>query len=67
MIRKVFVYSNQTPEMAEQTINKALEQYQNEKTDVCYELIIESSINIAGHSDVRYTVLIEISDVEFID
>ena len=62
MIRNVFIYSNQTAEMATEKINDALRQYQDEDTDVNYELFIENSAMLGSINMTKYTVLIEISD-----
>ena len=62
MIHNVLIFSNRTDKQAAQDINDALAKYQNEETDVNYELMIEASATIGDLHDTRYTVLIEVSD-----
>lgn len=64
MIHNVLIFSNRTDKQAAQDINDALAKYQDEETDVNYELMIETSATIGNVHDTRYTVLIEISDSE---
>ena len=62
MIHNVLIFSNRTDKQAVQDINDALAKYQDEETDVNYELMIEASATIGDLHDTRYTVLIEVSD-----
>jgi hypothetical protein len=62
MIHNVLIFSNRTDKQAAQDINDALAKYQDEETDVNYELMIEASATIGNLRDTRYTVLIEVSD-----
>lgn len=62
MIHNVLIFSNRTDKQAAQDINDALAKYQDEETDVNYELMIEASATIGDLHDTRYTVLIEVSD-----
>ena len=62
MIHNVLIFSNQDAYHAQERINNALAKYQDEETDVNYELMIETSAGIGTISETRYTVLIEISD-----
>ena len=62
MIHNVLIFSNRTDKQAAQDINDALAKYQDEETDVNYELMIEASATIGDIHDTRYTVLIEVSD-----
>ena len=62
MIHNVLIFSNRTDKQAAQDINDALAKYQDEETDVNYELMIEASATIGDMHDTRYTVLIEVSD-----
>lgn len=62
MIHNVLIFSNRTDKQAAQDINDALAKYQDEETDVNYELMIEASAIIGDLHDTRYTVLIEVSD-----
>lgn len=64
MIHNVLIFSNRTDRQAAQDINDALAKYQDEETDVNYELMIETSATIGSIHDTRYTVLIEVSDAE---
>lgn len=64
MIHNVLIFSNRTDRQAAQDINDALAKYQDEETDVNYELMIETSATIGNIRDTRYTVLIEVSDAE---
>lgn len=62
MIHNVLIFSNQDAYHAQERINNALAKYQDEETDVNYELMIETSAGIGANSETRYTVLIEVSD-----
>lgn len=62
MIHNVLIFSNQDAYHAQERINNALAKYQDEETDVNYELMIETSAGIGTISETRYTVLIEVSD-----
>lgn len=62
MIHNVLIFSNQDAYHAQEKINNAIAKYQDEETDVNYELMIETSAGIGSISDTRYTVLIEVSD-----
>ena len=62
MIHNVLIFSNQDAYHAQEVINNALAKYQDEETDVNYELMIETSAGIGTISETRYTVLIEVSD-----
>ena len=64
MIHNVLIFSNRTDRQAAQDINDALAHYQDDETDVNYELMIETSATIGSIHDTRYTVLIEVSDAE---
>lgn len=62
MIHNVLIFSNQDAYHAQEVINNALNKYQDEETEVNYELMIETSAGIGTISETRYTVLIEVSD-----
>ena len=62
MIHNVIIFSNRTADEASGDINTALVKYQDEETEVNYELMIEQTASIGNLSDTRYTVLLEVSD-----
>lgn len=62
MIRNVLIYSDQSASMAAEKINSALTKYQDEDTEVAYELFIENSAMVGSMNVTKYTGLIEVSD-----
>lgn len=64
MIKKVFIESQCSAKLAESVINEYIDQYQDENTEVDYEIIIESSVNSYSVQQVYYTVVIQLSERE---
>lgn len=64
MIKKVFIESQCSAKMAESVINGYIDQYQDENTEVDYEIIIESTVNSYSVQQVYYTVVIQLSERE---
>ena len=64
MIKKVCIESQCSAKMAESVINGYIDQYQDENTEVDYEIIIESTVNSYSVQQVYYTVVIQLSERE---
>lgn len=64
MLKKVLIEPSCSARRAEEFINECIEEYQDENTEVEFEMLLENSTQIGKSSYIYYTVVVTISEKE---
>ena len=56
----VYIFSNQTAQMAQDKINEKITEHENPDYTVNFDLQIENSVTAGDYNDTRYTLVIYI-------
>lgn len=64
MLKDVLIFPSLTANGAQEAIRDAIKKYQDEETEVNFELLIESSVRVGDGTRVYYTLVITVSERE---
>ena len=64
MLKDVLIFPSLTANGAQEAIRDAINKYQDEDTEVNFELLIESSVHVGDGTRVYYTVVITVNERE---
>lgn len=66
-LRRVYIYSHQTAQEAEDKINSAINEIDSEEVGINYELKIENTVQILSGLETYYTLIIQEYAIPIID
>jgi len=64
MLKDVLIFPSLTANGAQEAIRDAINKYENDYTEVNFELIIETSVHVGATATVYYTLVITINERE---